>query len=934
LIYKGVLMKLFLKYLFLFIYGSAVIYANPRTLPTVLNPDKNLLSKKYFYSVLSFKAPVIKRWKKSGAFEIENGVITLGGTQDNKLSRAGFGFDYSTMLVKELELSFEYDLSGKGEVAFCKKYTKLLPGKNKSFRLIVPVKADSKSGSVTFYCRGSGAKLVLKSIVVKPIRYNKTLGKPFLMDGKEAEQICYVKTNLKDTFFDKRAADILQRELFFAGAGVLPIKEIKNKDVEVGMIVIGQAAKECITNEILSSVREGGYAYKINDGIASIYGKHPSGTPSGVYAFLKKSGFYYLSNEVCITPESTQLVINKESGFSNPAVPMRTEGWSGGNSMNIGMSDPYYLLDVSIIGRARGFGHTMPYVVPWGEFRDSDVEFFAMQEDGVRRPAKRGDVHYCYTNKKLQNVFLNRIKEMLRSDPLCEYFCIFPGDGMNLSCNCLDCKKLGGTTDRTIYFANIMARGIKDEFPKVKLYTFSYTDTRKPPQKYLPESNLQVLICPYEPVWMNHLITHHEDNEKGWKHLKKWIEVAPGNIGAFLYPGSCQERLNLWPSFYANYEKIKFFARHKCQFMSYCGLNPRYGNKGAVPASGIFNSAQRYVLTKVQWNPELNVEKEIDMFFRLYYGDAAPALKEFFNLIHKEVKDRNWSQNTEKVIRGFVTQKLADRGMELFEKAQKAVANNQAFLDRVLQEKVYLLWSYLTDINRSNGKLKPERFSMYANCLAEFCRLGKTFNILNLGRLTFDNWFWETAMIKLPKKGKWYSAEIVSKLIKDPEDTLGKSIPRAQVKTAYGYSIPAKGMFGGRTIRSCSWLRENKVYVKQLYRQTSGFGTVQTLLTLDKVPDKEITMKVNGIDNEKTKIALMQLLVNGNKVYEGRVPWGKEEWSYEEFKIPPRVLKRGDNNIQFLNITPDKDVFSQGRKFSRNYYWGWYIIEECKFYLK
>jgi len=910
--------------------GILRVDANPAITSTAFNPDENLIGRYHFVPALSYRSPK-KTWRSwlGQNFTIKNGELRIPQKANGKTNSAGLYFDYSTVLAAKLKIKFNYTLQGGGSVAFCGKHFSLTPGADKTFVAENPVKLLSGSGSVRFFCRGKNGNLTVKNLTVLAVKPENISGKPLVFDGSQVKSICYSKTNFKKTFLDQRAANMMQKQLYIAGAGVLPIKILKKDQKISNGIVIGQAAKKYFNAKSINKIGDGGYALKVSKGIAAIYGKNSYSNPAGVFTLLKKLGFFYLTNNEYILPAEKQLKLGSMLEIKTPAIAIRLDAWFSGGSVVTGMSDPIYQSDLGPLGSFRARHHTMPSFIGWKEFKDTDRDIFAMQEDGIRRPAKRGDIHYCFSNKKLQELSAKRIDELLDANIISDYLSFTPGDGMNLACRCENCKKLGNPADRLIYFLNSILRKLKPKHPDLKLVMAAYTDTREVPVKQKPDPNIIVLYCPYEPVWMNHLQTYHRDNAEGWKQLKEWTKGYSKNMGAFVYPSNCGERLNIWPAFYANYDKFKCFAKHHFKVLEFCGLRPW---QKTLPGSGIFNPAQRYVLMKVLWNPDLDFEKEIDNFFRLYYGKAAPAFRKLFDLLHAEVKKQDWSQNTEKIIRGFVTQKLTDKGMKFFAEAEKAVGNVQSYRDRAQREKLYLLWSYLSDINRANGKLKAADFSKYAKYLSEFCRLGKKFTILNLGRISFKKWFWDTAMIKISTKGYWYDQPIIAKLIANPEKTLGKSIPRVQVKTAYGYMVPAKGMFGGRSLK-CSWLRSKAVPTKQLYRASSGFGMTQMLLSLPKKPSKPIVIKVNGIDNEKKDIALMQLLVNGKSIYKGKVPWGKEAWTYESFTVPAKLWKTGDNTIQFLNITPDKKVFSQGRAVHRNYYWGWYIIEDCQFHL-
>ena len=857
-------------------------------------------------------------------FSIRNSELIIPQTPNGKTNSAGLYFDFSTILVTKLKIKFDYQLTGKGNITFCGRKSSLSTNA-KSFEKEMPA-SENGAGSIIFSCTGEKGLLKIKNLIVTPIKPANVVGKFLILDKKRAKAIYYAKTDLKHTFLDQRAADILQKELYIAGGGVLPVKVLENNHRVSNGIIVGQAAKNYIDFKNINKVGDGGYILKVSKGIAAIYSKDSYANIGGIFAFLKKLGFFYLTSTEYIAPTGEELESNNLLEIRTPAVAWRLDSWRGGNSRAIGMSDPICMSDLSITGKYRGWEHTMPFFIKWEEFKNSNLNFFAMQSDGIRHPGRRAsDVHYCYTNKKLQKLMSKRIVDIFNSDPIGKFLFVVPGDGMDYFCRCKECKKLGSSTDNLIYFLNIIAREVKKTHPDVIILSAVYTDSRKAPLTQKPESNIIMLYCPYEPGWLNHLQTHHHDNALGWKELKEWLKTCPNNMGAYLYPSSCTECFNLWPSFYANYEKIKFFAKNGFKVIKFNNLSPGWG---------IFNAVQKYVLTKVLWNPDIDVEKEIDDFLKLYYGKAAPALRKFFDLIHAEIKRRDWSQNTEIVIRGFVTQKLADQGMKLFAEAENVVKNEKIYKDRIQREKLCLLWSYLTDINRANGKLKPNNFPSYAQRMSEFCKLAKKFKINYLGRrLPVKKWFWDTAMIKISGEKLWYNESVITELIANPQKILGATIPRTQIKTNYGYMIPAQGILGGKSIKS-AWLRSKPARIKQLYRQSSGFGAVKMILNLNKKPSQAVLIKVKGIDNEKKGIALMQLLVNGKSIYKGKVPWGKQDWSEKVFKAPTKFWVKGDNVIQFLNITPDKDVFSQGRAVKRNYFWGWYIIEKCSFYIK
>ena len=107
-------------------------------------------------------------------------------------------------------------------------------------------------------------------------------------------------------------------------------------------------------------------------------------------------------------------------------------------------------------------------------------------------------------------------------------------------------------------------------------------------------------------------------------------------------------------------------------------------------------------------------------------------------------------------------------------------------------------------------------------------------------------------------------------------------------------------------------------------------------MKLDKVPNSA-ALEIYGIDNEKKDSALMKIEVNGEKIFEGKVPWEKDEWTSRKFPFSAKLLHKGENNIVIFNITQDTEVDGLGGVLNmakRNYFWGWFMVRDVKVLVK
>jgi hypothetical protein len=776
------------------------------------------------------------------------------------------------------------------------------------------------------------------------------------IQGRSCKGIYLIKSNATHQPYDDKAAAILQHYLHKATGKHISIKYVSfpKQKVEPGMIILGQAAIKSgmVDKKMLNNIKNGGFAVNVNDGVVVVANMDRDGIISGVYALIETAfdvEFLVNNRKTVITaPEikrGDNVIFNAMNFSRSPAFKFRFIR----HGEAIGYSSYMLLGDASLIGaRYDNYCHTADALVNYEKYKDSHPEYFAMLADGKRmseKANKRFNVHFCVSNPNVKKLVAKGMIKWMKADPKAKYFWLCQGDGGGKYCRCKKCSAMPGViSDRWIAFVNDVTAIVTRECPGRKILTLAYVDLENPPVKIRPAANVIVMYAPYPNNWSNHLATFDdkEYNSNGIKTLKGWADITNHNLGIFCYPSSCPEPLIIWPSFYANYQKIIYYAKHNVVGMDFCGLFP-YG--GGLSGHNSFNELQRYVLAKVLWNPKLDVEKKIDYFMALYYGPAAKAMRRFFKLIHEQVKvdGRHYAQHTEQTKRGFVTDDFARQAYAIFAKAEKVTKNNPLYYRRVLKEKMFLLYSDLTDRCRTNKKISLKEMPLYAQHLAEFAEIAKQLRITYFGRAqTPEKWFMETAMLKLNTSGtlyntsrRWYDDPKITALIKAPLDTLGKSVPRIQEKNAAGHWVlPIAGVVGGVNLKSYGYKCPIKHNVKILHRESSGQGYAMTYLFLDKTPNKAATLNLEGLDNDKNINSMLEIAINGKVIYNKSIPFAKHKWEAHSFKIPIGILHKGKNKLEFKNITPDvvaddeKKYVEFIRTHKKSYKWGWFILAE------
>ena len=919
-------------------------------------PKENLVDPDYFRPNVSYyNAKTLWEPYRGQKFDIQDNMLVMKALAGGKNNSAKMDIlaEYST--AEAYQISFYY--RGSGNCEFSMNFSnlekrldsayfnvKLPPSADwKLFTVTVPGHPEAMGSSAIFDCSGEGGSLYVKDMTAKAVEPAKIDGKALMLGKQECEAIYFVESDQAGTYFDLKAARMLRYAIARNGGKLIPVREIKApSDYDKPAVFIGKAAEKSgvINTDSLAAIAEGGYAMRLAGNRLAIAGAHPSGTAYGVFAFLKKIGIEYLSADQSTKPAGAEMAVADFTDSCNPAIPLRELNFRVIHAELLGYTAHENLANYRKTNSHVGNCHSAPELVSLKEFEESHPEYFALRSNGERLRSingKKVEIHYCMTNTGLHKLMADRLMEVMKSDPYARYFYLFPGDGGDYACTCASCVKLGNPTDRLLYLINKVAEQTIRKFPDRMIMTLAYSDSCPPPTREKPASNVLVLYTPYTTAtWGNHFQFRHEANETGQADMSAWEKLCPKQLGAFTYPSSCSEKENIWPAFYANCDFARHFAERKYRALVYtCGIIPIYGG-GSIPQTNSFCDLFIKVLGKIICNPKLNVEAAVDDFMKQYYGPAAPAMRKYFNLISAEPGKRNWSQNIEVKLRGFVTQKLADEAFKYLDEAEKAAEVNSVFRKNVLKEKKPMLWHYLTDVCRTNGKVNRDNFKSYAARLGQYAKVSE-----ELGQSYMDNpdakrWFMDCTMLKIGDQDPWYNDPLIKELIANPGKTLGESIPNCQEKKDYGYLIPNAGVWGGETSIT-NWMRTDRVQVKVLRRPSSGFGTGQFLLRLNQIPSKPVVMSVAGLDNEKKAPAMIDVIVNGQSIYKGAVPWEKNKWTEKNFTIPAAAFKSGDNDIIFMNVTPDTEVDGVGgRNFAaqRNYTWGWFMVQEVKVYIK
>ena len=289
----------------------------------------------------------------------------------------------------------------------------------------------------------------------------------------------------------------------------------------------------------------------------------------------------------------------------------------------------------------------------WEErFAESSPEFFALMEDGQRSPAacKRGRTDLCYTNegvfretmKDIEAFFSGKRPDTRRIPYATAYalnngwspgasygdtFSLLPADGRAF-CHCENCAKLrkgvppwpAGQSKVLWSFVKRVAAETEKRFPGKKIVCLAYSGYTQPPEglESLPD-NVIIGMCPRNlqaTFWRVNPARHQQYMELA----KKWH-------------GMNKQPLLIWDHFLFNYFNTDkpgvpmvlphYIAKYLRAIKPYAKWVYFEWDKDALTMEVL----NRYVFTRLTWNPDLDVDEVLDDYFAKRYGPSSPIIQ-------------------------------------------------------------------------------------------------------------------------------------------------------------------------------------------------------------------------------------------------------------------------------------------------------------------
>ena len=506
-------------------------------------------------------------------------------------------------------------------------------------------------------------------------------------------------------------------------------------------IVVGFGARAAAAGmtEADAGLGTDGIWIRIVEGFVYLLGSDERGALNAVYTFLEEyCGCSWFTDRIVHVPSRDNLEIPIAEKKHVPPFMYRADAWYEALQREFATPNRCYSFFSDpnpecfrrepryggIADWAIGMVHTFNKLIP-PEIGEQHPEYFSLVNGARRKQGEPGQL--CLTNPDVLKLAVERVRQEFRANPSAKIASIsqndlYPGDW----CECPDCAALaereGSQSGPIIHFVNAVADAIKDEFPDRHIETLAYLYSVKPPKYVKPRDNVAISYC---MPWSHGVAFTDEDADKDPGGLADSASPAdpggvqesdcaacnaenaePVNVGICVSSRefskalvhACRE-LKEW----AKISKNIFVWAYLTNYTNYLYYTPNLNtfqqdlrflsanNVKSVLALGSYNSPNThnawlhgYVVAKLLWDPDADVEYHVSKFLDGVYGVAGAAIKQYMDVLESARRAANFTYNGN-LFPGdtdFFTRELVAKLDACMDEAER-LAGTDAILERV-----------------------------------------------------------------------------------------------------------------------------------------------------------------------------------------------------------------------------------------------------------
>lgn len=262
--------------------------------------------------------------------------------------------------------------------------------------------------------------------------------------------------------------------------------------------------------------------------------------------------------------------------------------------------------------------HTMHRFVPPAQF-EKHPEYFA-ERNGTRVPDQ-----LCLSSPEVLRTTVDSLRAMMVRKPAAKYWSVSQMDNFN-HCQCALCHRTdsieGAPSGTILRFANAVA----DSFPDKVISTLAYQYSRTAPKVTAPRPNVNIMLCSIEED-RSRPIASRDQPGSFTADLRAWSSLTH-NIIVWDYVINFSHLVMPFPNWKVLAPNLQLFRDNGVPMMFEQGLS---SPGGEMP------EFRTYLLAKLLWNPDLNVDSLRWHFMDTFYGDAGVYIDKYTRLLEEEL---------------------------------------------------------------------------------------------------------------------------------------------------------------------------------------------------------------------------------------------------------------------------------------------------------
>lgn len=356
--------------------------------------------------------------------------------------------------------------------------------------------------------------------------------------------------------------------------------------------------------------------------------------------------------------------------------------------------------------------HTFNRILPAARFGKSHPEYYSFL-NGERRPGDHSQ--WCLSNPAVFDACCRQLDSIFAANPGLSLISVSQNDGNDTYCHCPDCMKIydeeGAVSGAYIRFMNRLA----ERYPDKQISTLAYLFTCQPPKKTKPLPNVNIMLCDIDCKREVPLT----DNASGqWfvRALEGWSALTD-NIFVWDYGINFDNIVSPFPNFHVLQPNIQLFARNHTT-MHFAQVN---GIRG-----GDFSELRAYLLGKLLWDADADVDTLMRSFLKDYYGAADRWIYQYIKVMQGALMASGtdlWIYDSPISHKnGMLRPALIKVYDELFDRAKAAVADDSVRLQHVRLSRLPLQYSKL-EIARTSAEPQPgvaDELALFEQRTAEY----------------------------------------------------------------------------------------------------------------------------------------------------------------------------------------------------------------------